>query len=83
MNNLENTAKTYCSVCQRFIGYMQKDRRTLLAPVTICYNCEQAQTKELAECRAAGKNLINTVSTLALIIAGIIAGIWVLHSIFN
>lgn len=79
MNNLENTAKTYCSVCQRFIGYMQKDRSTLLAPVTVCYNCEQIQAKERAEYQAIGKNLINTVSAIALTIAGIIAGIWIVY----
>lgn len=82
MNNLENTTKTYCKICKRFIGYMQKDRRTLLAPVTICYNCEQLQEKERAEYNRIGKNLINTVSASALTIACIIAGIWIVYHIF-
>lgn len=77
MDELINTTKTYCKICHRFVGYRQKDRRTLLAPVTICHACElQAKAKQVI-----WSDNINTACIIALIVAGIASGLLVLHHI--
>ncbi len=76
MNELINTTKTYCSICDRYLGYMQKDRLTLLAPVTICFACEKA--KEEASRRRV-TSCIRIGTTVALVVAVTLTVIWALH----
>ena len=74
MNNLENTTKTYCNNCNRFLGWMQKDRLTLQAPVTICTACERQQTENKTI-------IIDLVCTSAIVLAVALSGILALHYI--